>query len=209
MKILVSIPIEITLELVLKEMQVDYKTPRKRIEKRWKKEVIENLIEKSKNWIRPCGVYDIFTCRIWGNQLILNGGKAILTSSSLVKIMGSSKNVGLLVVTIGEELERNIKYFSSPEDVILEAIGSAAANECAEYIHRQIIDPLIKEFQAQETIRRSPGYGFHKNQDWDVIEQRVIFNLLHPEQKPIKVALTPNYQMVPRKSVSAIVGIKS
>lgn len=207
MIVLPYIPIEITLEMVLKELEDDYKVPKKRAEKRWKT-AMEALLEKSKDWIRPGGVYQVFACQTQGNQLILDKGKGILTSSSLVKTIGKSKKVGLFVVTIGRELEKNIKNFSFPDSLILEAIGSVAAEECAAYVHRQIIEPLIKK-PGKATVRLSPGWGFHKGkQDWDVKEQKIIFDLLDPEQEPLGVTLTLGYLMVPRKSVSAIVGIK-
>jgi len=203
-----DIPLTITPDLVLRELWADFKIPATSAKKRWGKKITE-LIQKSQEWISPSGVYEIFDCLVQEDQLILDEGKGIFTSSSLVKTIGESSRVGLFIATIGDELEQNMKSCSRSDAIILEAVGSAAAEECAEYMHHRIIDPLIKEDEWQKTVRLSPGWGLHKRkQNWDLSGQKIIFDLLNPGKKSVDVILTSDYLMLPRKSVSAIVGVK-
>lgn len=208
MIVLPDISVQITSDLVFQELWADFKIPKKSAERRWKEKISE-LVKTSKEWIEPAGTYDVFDCETRENQLVLGHGSCIFTSPSLVKAIGGSKKVGLFIATIGNALEKKAENCSNPDNIILEAIGSAATEACAEYLHRQIIEPLIKESGHQKTARLSPGWGSHKNKrNWDIAEQKIIFSILKPAAKRLNVELTANYLMIPRKSVSAIVGIK-
>lgn len=206
--ILRYIPIEINPDLIIKELWADIKIPAASAKKRWGNRIPE-LIKKSKKWIKPAGIYGVFDCKACENRLLINQGEWTLSSHSLIRAIGTSKKIGLFITTIGGELEENAKKFPCPDDIILEAIGSAAAEQCAEYLHHKIIDPLIIENDSQKTIRLSPGWGLHKQKrNWDLTEQKIIFDILQPGESPAGVMLTSDFLMLPRKSVSAIVGIK-
>lgn len=208
MIILPDIPIKITLDLVLKELKTDLKIRRADAARRWKEKIIE-LTERSREWLKPSGIYEIFDCEIKGEQLFLDEEKGVLTSATLAKTFVDGGRIGLFITTIGPKLEENIKKILIPDSIILDAIGSAAAEECAKHLHYKIIEPLIKDCDDQKTVRLSPGWGLHKRkQNWNLTEQKIIFDLLRPEKNGIGVTLTSDYLMLPRKSVSAIVGVK-
>lgn len=207
MKIVSGFSVEITIEEVLKRLvQMGPKAPLQNASKRTRKDV-NKFIEKSRSWIKPRGVYEIFNCKVRKNRLILNNGEGILTSTLLAKVFKNSKKVGVFVVTIGKDLEENAKYYSGRQELsIIDAIGSAAVNRWALYIHRQIIDPHLVTKPKLTTTRLYPGVG-----DWFIEEQRIIFKLLGSEErieKLIGVTLTSGFLMNPNKSISAIVGIK-
>jgi hypothetical protein len=81
--------------------------------------------------------------------------------------------------------------------MILDALGSAAAEEAANQTNQLICESAIREGR-QPGRRRSPGYH-----PWDVTEQRLLFALLEPAD--IGITLTASCMMVPRKSVSFVV----
>lgn len=107
-------------------------------------------------------------------------------------------------VTIGPHLEekRNqyINIRETARALILDAIGSVTAEELAEITQNQIAEDASKE-GLKITRRFSPGYG-----DWNLSGQKDFLKWLGAENIGIK--LTPNFQMLPEKSVSAILGTK-
>lgn len=107
------------------------------------------------------------------------------------------------VCTIGPRLEAEVTELSKKGEllraVVLDAIGSTAAEATADAIDRRI----AAEAEAQglrTSCRASPGYG-----DWDVREQRAIFALVPAGR--VGVTLGESCMMMPRKSVSFAVHV--
>jgi hypothetical protein len=102
------------------------------------------------------------------------------------------------VSTIGAALEAEVTRLSSGGEllraVVLDSIGSVAAEAVANHIDKCIGDEAAKE-GLKTSCRASPGYG-----DWDVREQAAIFRLIPAER--IGVRLSETFMMMPRKSIS-------
>ena len=109
------------------------------------------------------------------------------------------------VCTIGAALETEVTKLSSGGEllkaVVLDSIGSVAAEAVADYIDKKIGEDASRE-GLKTSCRASPGYG-----DWDVREQGAIFRLLPAER--IGVRLSETFMMIPRKSISFAVHIAS
>jgi hypothetical protein len=116
---------------------------------------------------------------------------------------GCEKAYGF-AVTIGPALEeKRNRYIDAKETtraVILDAIGSVAADELAELTHRQLAADAAQEGMTA-TRRFSPGYG-----DWPLTSQQTFLHWLGAAA--IGIRLTENCQMLPEKSVSALLGFK-
>lgn len=116
------------------------------------------------------------------------------------KLFRDAEKVAFGVCTIGDALEKRVeKLFEQGEAVrglILDAIGSAAAEEAAEMLNREILQ-WSRQQRLRATRRFSPGYGH-----WPVGGQDLIFGLLTEAPDRTGVALTPAKMMIPRKSVS-------
>ena len=102
------------------------------------------------------------------------------------------------LVTIGPALEQRITRLLADGEttraLLLDAAGSAAAEEAAAELERRIL--AARGAEAGRAARRfSPGYG-----RWPVTAQRELLALL-PHQE-IGVRLLPSCLMAPRKSVS-------
>jgi hypothetical protein len=166
--------------------------------------LVRALLVEYGSLIAPRGIYHIFDYKTSGNRLILQEGAAALESSFLASKYGPSGEIGLFVVTIGKELEERaallMKENRALESLALEAIASEAVEQAAHYLQRYIQKKL-----GRRLIRYSPGYDEHRGKnDWRLTEQKVLFSLLKPER--IGVYLTDLCMMVPRKTVSAIIG---
>lgn len=110
----------------------------------------------------------------------------------------------VVVCTIGIELERRVSELADSGDaaraLIMDAIGSAGAEEAADQSNRLICE-MAAPTDYSPDCRRSPGYG-----KWDIREQEAIFSYLNPED--IGVTLSPSCMMLPRKSVSYVVPLE-
>jgi len=118
-------------------------------------------------------------------------------------VFKGAEKVALCICTIGPSLEKNVsalmKEGSLLEGVVLDALGSEAAEEVANYANTEICRE-ISQLRLFPSRRFSPGYG-----KWDIEEQRLIFSLLPGES--IGVQLNPSCMMVPRKSISFAVNL--
>ncbi len=151
------------------------------------KKLIEEMIELSFELIEPKGIYTVKDIKELPEECSFN----------------SIEKVAFGISTIGEKLEKKVKSLSSKGEltraVILDAIGSVAAEYTAEYLNRIIIDKA-EENNLYHSPRFSPGYG-----GWRLEGQRLIFNLLPAEK--IRVSLNQFYMMIPKKSVSFAVNL--
>jgi hypothetical protein len=134
--------------------------------------------------------------------------KAIYVTAAGADLPGSDmftdlEMVAFCVCTIGPALEKRVTALTKEGDmlaaIVLDAIGSAAAEATARYANDRI-DEMAAADGLRTSCRASPGYG-----DWDVSEQRALFELVPAGR--IGVKLTASSMMVPRKSVSFAVHI--
>ena len=84
---------------------------------------------------------------------------------------------------------------------VLDAIGSDAAEQMAVFVEERIRN-IASSLGLSISRRFSPGYC-----DWDVDQQEMIFRALNGNSAGVR--LTEEYLMLPRKSMSGIIGIGS
>ena len=152
---------------------------------------LSNLIEEtesfSKELLYPQGMFKVVD-------------KEALKSE---KCFEQTDKVALGLCTIGDELEKKVSELNQKGElaraVILDAIGSVAAESAADFVNLQICE-WCKKKGLSTSQRFSPGYG-----DWSLEGQKFIFSLLPAER--IKVKLNQSCMMIPRKSVSFAIKI--
>jgi hypothetical protein len=127
-----------------------------------------------------------------------------ITSLKIYELLHDCVTAYGFAVTIGPHLEerrnQHLNRRETARALILDAIGSVATEELAEITHNQIAAAAAKDGLVV-TRRFSPGYG-----DWALPSQREF--LLWLGAQNIGIRLTPAFQMLPEKSVSAIIGAK-
>jgi len=113
-------------------------------------------------------------------------------------IFKNADKVALSICTIGPSVEsestRLMKKNETLRGLVVDALGSEAAEEAAEQVDKMLFNKARK-MDLWPSRRFSPGY-----KNWDIKEQKYIFQTLPSED--IGVTLTESYMMVPRKSVS-------
>jgi hypothetical protein len=116
-------------------------------------------------------------------------------------LVGAQSVIGV-VCTVGSKIDQYASEVMEDDMVLglaIDGVGSAAVEALANAVCRQIeLDAAAMD--SQTTIPLSPGMI-----GWDVeIGQSLIFDIMKPNK--IGVELTPYYLMVPRKSLSMLIG---
>jgi hypothetical protein len=126
-----------------------------------------------------------------------------INSRDLFKLFSNCVTVFGFAVTIGTHLEEKrdayLKDKETTRALILDAVGSESVDYLAELTNQQITGDSARD-GLKTTRRFSPGYG-----DWPVSGQQELLKWLGADS--IGISLTPAFQMIPEKSVSAILGV--
>ena len=136
-----------------------------------------------------------------------DGKHSFLSGTLLASHLGAAERIAIAVCTIGETLETTADAVMADDflkGLALDAVGSAAAEVLGNALCAQLESQALRE-GLQATLPLSPGMI-----DWPVAEgQPQIFELLKNEQKnypDFQVRLNSNDVMLPRKSVSFVMG---
>ena len=126
-------------------------------------------------------------------------GFATVESNSLSRVLRDCKEVFIMAVTTGIEIDRLITKLYLKQDsraFFIDSIGSAAVESFADYLNKVICQNL------NTTNRFSPGYA-----DFPLEFQRDLLARINANQT---VGITVNNElfMTPMKSITAIIGIK-
>lgn len=137
------------------------------------------------------------------NITLVNSTEITLSSEVLSWVLKPCKQAVIFVASIGQNLEKRVAQLMDEGHMVkaamLDATGSEAAEKTVEYLQAQV-RKLAKACNAEVTLRYSPGYC-----DWDIAQQRLLFKAVEPEAAG--VMLTQECLMLPRKSISGIIGI--
>ena len=169
------------------------------------RDVIKGLLVevRRERLVQPAIAYEAYSiARVESDRLHLDGG-ATLNGPMLPAALPGARELVVAVCTIGPDLEQRGSAYSEQREplrgLLLDGIGSAA------------VDSLVREtakLMAQEASSRgleassplAPGMpGF------PILEQWQMMNLVPADE--IGVSLTQTATMVPRKSVSMVIGI--
>ena len=130
-------------------------------------------------------------------------GPITLESKVIARLLERCQKVAVFALTIGSYLEDMVAYLAENRLVlqatVLDAVGSGAAEKLAAYVEDKI--RMLAYTDGLVISRRfSPGYC-----DWAISQQKEIFQALNDDTAGIR--LTKSLLMIPRKSVSGIIGI--
>lgn len=142
--------------------------------------------------------FDIETC---DEGVRLKNTADIMTGNSIKKHLEGYDKVILFCVTIGAEFDREVEkqMVSDPTlSVILNACGIQAVEKACDALQREIEE----KYKEKTGVRFSPGYG-----DMPLSLQEAFIRLLNTERMA-GVTINENYLMNPRKTVTAVAGIK-
>ncbi|MDR3589271.1 MAG: methionine synthase [Negativicutes bacterium] len=128
-----------------------------------------------------------------------------LKSHSILRHLADTVEVAVLAVTIGPLLEEAVaEHFAAGDytfGLLLDSAGSAAVEAVANAVNGLITDQASRS-GLSSLFRFSPGYG-----DWEITDQPQILDLSGGRRLGIEV--TASCMLLPRKSVTAVVGLKT
>ena len=175
----------------------DYKPPARILS------LIDDYVEHSHHLIEPSYSYTIRDIkRVQGSRVLIDGSIAF-ESQVIARLLEQCHKLALFLVTIGGHLEETSRRLAEDGNIlqaaVLDAIGSDAVGRVADFVQAR-----IKEIAKNESLvispRFSPGYC-----DWDITQQQVLFRAVDSDSAGIH--LTEGCLMIPRKSISGIIGI--
>jgi hypothetical protein len=165
--------------------------------------LIDEYVREIEQLLEPSYTYVVKNVMAVKGARVLTEGPAVFESRVVSGLLGGCRRVGVFVATIGGRLEEMACRLSEEGSMlqasVLDAIGSEAVSRVAEFAERLMgweaaMDGLV-------TSRRfSPGYC-----DWDISQQMMVFHAV--DRDSTDVDLTDSCLMVPRKSISGIVGM--
>jgi len=167
--------------------------------------LIDEEIEEAYDFIEPFYFYQLMDIkRVRRPRVTLeNGITTTITSEVLSWVLYPCQQAVIFVSSIGHGLEERVSQLMKEGEIlkptILDAVGSEAAERTACHF-QEMVRELATSNGAEITQRYSPGYC-----DWDITQQRVLFEIM--DSAPMGVSLNKECLMMPRKSISGIIGL--
>ena len=136
-------------------------------------------------------------------QIALEDTALTLVGKSMQRHMAGARKVGVLAVTIGMGVERELKRLSLTDhlgQVLFDAAATTMVERAADAAEATLVGMAARE-GLYTNFRFSPGYG-----DMPLAQMREICEVLGA-QRAIGLTVSAGGVMIPRKSVTAILGI--
>jgi len=166
-------------------------------------ELIEGCIEEVQRLARPQYIYETYKIKVAKEEVAFQKDGVTFKGATLAKHLEESIEGVILAATLGVEIDRAIvkyQYSKLTRAVILDACASVAIEAICDQLQQELISKY-QEKRLQLTRRFSPGYG-----DLALEYQGKLLDLLKAQQR-IGLMSTKESLLVPRKSVTAIIGI--
>ncbi|WP_077533958.1 vitamin B12 dependent-methionine synthase activation domain-containing protein [Massiliimalia massiliensis] len=166
-------------------------------------ETIDTCIRRTLRAIQPKYLYRRFPVSREDNGIRIVHTPVLLRGRDIQAQLGNCEEIYLLCVTLGLQIEREIRtamILAPDEGVILDSCATTAAEQLADLAEQEIITQCRQEGK-NTTWRFSAGYG-----DLPLETQQDIISLMDTHRK-IGLSLTDSLLMTPAKSVTAIIGV--
>jgi 5-methyltetrahydrofolate--homocysteine methyltransferase len=131
---------------------------------------------------------------------------SILQGNDIKTHLDGCNEVIILAATLGlqvDELIRRTESSNMAEAVVLDALASAAIEQLCDEAEAEILSKYAQKEAAAPRRRFSPGYG-----DFPLEVQRELLALLGAKKK-IGLYVSESNLLIPRKSVTAVIGVKT
>ncbi len=166
-------------------------------------DLIDECMEEMRSLIKEKHIYGFFGICKEDEHIHLNKTNLILTGNDIKNHLKESEVCILMAVTLGNDVDSKIRYYerkSITKALILDACATTAVEEICDKICEELEEAVNKENKTL-TTRYSPGYG-----DLPIHIQKDFLSVLGA-QKAIGLTANSYSILIPRKSVTAIVGV--
>lgn len=169
------------------------------------RDVIKQLLieVRRQRLVQPAIAYEVYAvAKVERSRLHLEGG-TILSAPMLTAALPGARELAIIVCTIGPQLEQKATRYSEEGEalrsLLLDGIGSAAVDSLVqEAVGLIALEASARGLEASSPL--SPGMpGFPISEQWQMLD------LVRADD--IGISLTSTATMMPRKSVSMVMGI--
>jgi len=168
-------------------------------------QITREEIEQGYCLFEPKGIYSKVVIKNISSEgrINLENGLCLEINNSMLNLLRGASYLAFGLSTIGKNLEEKVaELFAKneyPKAMALDAVGTVASKFLSNYV-KSLIYQEAKEQNFQTTKYFNPG-----SCDWNINQQKIIFQII-PADK-IGVKLTESYMMIPKKSLSWVIGI--
>lgn len=163
---------------------------------------IDFLVADAKKTLKPKAFFEIFEPE-FEDVIYLKETSLVLRGKSILNHLNGAEKVAVMAVTLGIEAERTILKYQHT-DMVSTVISDAVFDAFVETVADEIQQKIEEKAKAEGLFissRFSPGYG-----DLPLETQQDIISCLSLGKR-IGLTVTESNILVPRKSITAIVGL--
>ena len=163
---------------------------------------IDFLIDNAYSACNPKTVWGVFEPE-FSDKVYLKGTSLALEGKDIYEHLKGAKKVAVLAATLGIDAEREIlkfQQFDMVSAVIADSVFDAYIENVADSGEQEIVN-FAKKQGLYTNWRFSPGYG-----DFPLDIQKGFVDVLNLN-KTIGLTVTENNLLIPRKSVTAVIGL--
>ena len=165
--------------------------------------LVNEYVENAYQLIEPsysCVIRDINS--VCGSSVAIEGS-VTFESEVIARLLEQCEQAAVFALTIGHHLEGTVRQLAEDgrilQAAVLDAIGSVAVESMADFMQDRV-RKVANTKGLTNSQRFSPGYC-----DWEVVQQKMVFQALGSESAGVR--LNEECLMLPRKSMSGIIGI--
>lgn len=166
--------------------------------------LLDSCIDEVISISKQSFVYEIFDIERKVEGACLKGTTLVLAGESINTHLSKAGKCAVMAVTLGLEADRRIALYSKTDltkGLVFDACAAAAVEALCDMVHGEI-KLKAQAMGLEATSRFSPGYG-----DFDINIQKEICKVLKTYEL-IGLGVNESSIMIPRKSVTAVVGMQ-
>ncbi|WZL72953.1 vitamin B12 dependent-methionine synthase activation domain-containing protein [Clostridiaceae bacterium 35-E11] len=166
--------------------------------------LIDECIAETKQYAKAKSVVKVFELEKHQHHIGLLKSKLIFRGKDIIQHLKNAKVCAIMAVTLGNDIESKIRFYEKTnltKAIILDACATTAVECFCDEVEEEVNKEAHKR-KLGITHRYSPGYG-----DFSIDIQTSILNTLET-QKKIGLTCTEEQILIPRKSVTAVIGFQ-
>jgi hypothetical protein len=166
--------------------------------------LIDSCLSASEQHIQFLHVHRTFPLRLEKSSVIVEAENFALEGESIRNHLAKSSYCVVMAATLGPKMDQLIRYIGRTdlsEAVVMDAVATTIIEAFCDKIEESIRQQAKKD-GLYATHRFSPGYG-----DFPLTIQSSLLRVLDA-QRSIGLTTTENMILIPRKSVTAIIGLQ-
>ena len=165
--------------------------------------LIDETIEECKTLIAPKFIHATYNTIIAEDGVRLEGTNLFLPGNDIREHLKNAGKTVLMAVTLGGNIQTKIVFYEKinlTKALIMDSCATTVVEEICDMLEEYIKEEALNE-GLSITFRYSPGYG-----DLPITIQKDFLKTLNADKR-IGLTASESHLLLPRKSVTAIIGL--